>query len=523
MSVHSWRKVVLTIIFVILSIFYGVLFYQHASFNSEMMFNVAHIKSLTNIFTSPINFDYWNHTGSQINLFSPWLTLLSGLPFLNLNVATGFTIYLTVITFLTFVSSYYYINRFSNDIFESLLFSVIYTLSFNRFFLVFQQQSLANYLAVIFLPMVYYGLYVILHGQYRQWYILAWGMSLIVWTAPYLAIAVTLTMIPLVILTIFSKTSHSWSYWGKSLLALLQATCLTVLVTLGFTAPLIEQQLQTKWRQVPIVNFDFVKWFKDFHLSKMQLYALIAIAVLLGLLLILIFFQSHFAYKLILLEMIPIVILVIGRYDPFEFDISRLIFSFQSVLDFFLAMIVSRVVILIFQEAPAIWKLVLVLAVTAACSGMIFQQATSLQPQTAVSENLQFDAKKVVRDFHDKVTKNGNQFLINERKAKVNFYTQKSDYWIQYYNPQATTMDLPIQNYAGYRITLNNEKVKIKTSPRQTIQLQTNPGKNIIEIHAQYTWIGILALLINLFSFMLLGYLSINKGFWTNKKNAHTS
>jgi hypothetical protein len=55
MSVHSWRKVVLTIIFLILSIFYGVLFYQHASFNSEMMFNVAHIKSLTNIFTSPIN------------------------------------------------------------------------------------------------------------------------------------------------------------------------------------------------------------------------------------------------------------------------------------------------------------------------------------------------------------------------------------------------------------------------------------------------------------------------------------
>lgn len=523
MSVHSWKKVILGSIFLILSIFYSVLFFQHATFSDQMLFNIAHLKSLTNIFVSPINFDYWNHSGSLVNLYSPWLTVLSGLPFVSINATGGFVFYLTLITFLTFVSAYYYMNRFSHDTLESMLFSVIYTLSFNRFFQVFQQQRLENYLVMIFLPMAYFGLYSILHGDYRRWYILAWGMALIAWTAPYMALAVTLTMLPMVGLMIFSKTTHSWRYWGETILALLQALGLTILVTLGFTAPLFENQLQTKLQQVPIKNVNYQLWFEQFHFSDVQLYSLIAIGVLLLLLLFLIFFKSGFTYKLLLLEMVPIVMLLLNRYSLKEIDISRIIFSLQSILDLFVAIVVSRIVIMLFQETPAIWKLLIVTAVTLGCVGMIFQQANGLANKNKFSENSKTDYAKVVWDYHDQAATAKEQFLVNGKKAKVSFYTQNSDYWIQYYNPQATTMDLPIQNYSGYRITLNNEPVKTNISKRQTVQLQTNPGKNIIEIHAQYTLIGIISLLINLFSFILLGYLSINKGFWMNKKSSHSS
>jgi hypothetical protein len=113
MSSRSWRRVIIGVIFLILTIFYTSLFLNHAAVTNELIFNIAHIKSLSSIFVSPINFDYWGHTGSLINLYSPWLTILPGILFLNQNVIIGFLIIISLITYATLVSSYYYMKKFS--------------------------------------------------------------------------------------------------------------------------------------------------------------------------------------------------------------------------------------------------------------------------------------------------------------------------------------------------------------------------------------------------------------------------
>lgn len=517
MSSSSWKKIILNLIFLILSIFYSVIFYQHAELVDATNFNIEHIKSLTNVFVSPINFDFWNHSGSQINLFSPWLTLLPGLAFLNFNVNVGLTMFIGLITFLTFVSAYHYMFRFSRDTLEALLFSFIYVYSFNRFWLVFQQQRIENYLVMIFLPMVYYGMYQLLHGEFHQWYLVSLGMPLIVWTSPYMALGVFITLMPMVILMIFSKRSHHWNYWGKLCLGLMQAVFLTVLMTVGFTGPLLENQLEHPLKQMPMQNFNYIKWYRDLNFTTVQTYLLLVIAVLLGLLMLLIFFKSSFTYKMIMLEMIPLTAMLLIKFS-LPVDISRLINSFQSILDLFLAIVVSRIIIMLFQEAPVLLKLgVLILAVLG-LGGFNYVQANQIKAPVSISQRKNTKTQQYVVNYHDDAKKSGTEFLVNGRVAKVSFYTQGSDYWIQYYNPQSVTMDLPIQNYSGYRVQLNNENVKTRTSQRNTLELQTNPGKNIIEIHAKYTLLGYSCLLLNLCGFVLLGYLFVNRGYWNSRR-----
>jgi len=381
MSNRSWKKVILGSIFLVLSIFYTVIFFQHAAFGNEMIFNIAHIKSLTNIFVSPINFDYWNHSGGQVNLYSPWLTILPGILFLNGNVAYGFSFLLTVITFLTLTSAYFYMNKFSKNTLESLLFSVIYTFSLNRFQQVFQDQRLENYLVLIFLPMVYYGAFQIFSGEFKHWLNLACGMSLIVWTAPYMALSVSLTLIPMAVLMLFSKVSHSWTYWGHLLINIGEVIGLSALMTVGFWGPLIENQLQNKFVQNPVANLDYFKWFQNLNLSNVQQYLLIAIAVLLLVLLIFIFFQNSFAYKLLMIEIIPLSIAMVVKFKITGIDLSRLVLSLQSILELFVIIIVTRIIIMLFQEAPIIFRLVIVAATMIGLCFLVYAQANQIKPK----------------------------------------------------------------------------------------------------------------------------------------------
>ena len=126
-------------------------------------------------------------------------------------------------------------------------------------------------------------------------------------------------------------------------------------------------------------------------------------------------------------------------------------------------------------------------------------------------------------DYHDVAQKNNNKFLVNNKQEKVSYYTKGSDYWIQYINPQTTTIDIPIQYSPNYQIQINNESVSAKKTKQNTLQVKTNPGKSIIEIHSHYDWLSLSFLLINLFGFMLLIYFSLQNIPLKNKKNPENS
>lgn len=516
MSSHSWRRIIVGIIFLILTIFYTLLFLKHASVTNELIFNIAHIKSLSNIFISPINFDYWGHTGSLINFYSPWLTILPGLLFLNQNVIIGFVLIFALVTYLTFTSSYYYMKKFSNDTLEALLFSVIYTLSFNRFMLVFSEQRIENYLVLIFLPMVYYGAFQIFNGKFQDWLTLTLGMTLIIWTSPYMALAIILTLVPILPLMIFSRLSHHWSYWGKTLLNLIKAGLTTGILTVGYWGPLLENQWTKKLLQQKRSRFDYWAWFSKEFLTRNNWYFFLTLIILLGLVLIVIFLKSSFSYKIMILESFVIVALLV-THPQLPVDISRLMFALITIVDLFAIVVLTRVILLLFQEGPVILQLLILLLTIGGLGYLTYSQANQLHPHNKIEIAQKIDYKSLVVNYHDQALESKNHFLIDGHSSQVQFNTKGNEYWLQYYNPQAVKMDIPIQNYAGYKVTVNNEQPKIFSSKRHTLLLQTDPNKNIIEIHAHYTVLAIISLLINLFSFIGLGYIYFSDK-WKMKK-----
>ncbi|MCV3762781.1 hypothetical protein OF389_07655 [Companilactobacillus farciminis] len=521
MSNRSWKKIILGLTFLILSIFYTVLFFNKANFDETMIFNVAHLKSLSNVFVSPINFDFWNHAGSQINFFSPWLTILTGWLFVQFNIAYGFSVYLTLVTFLTLVSAYFFMNRFHKDTFEAILFAVGYSFSLNRLLLVFADQRLENYLVLIFLPMVYFGAYQFFTNH--SWKYLVWGEVLILWTSPYVALAVASTLIVALVLMPFNRLTHSWQYVKKLSINSLKVFSLGILTTIGFVGPMVLMVINSRWQQDPIKNFDYLKWFTNIQLPQLQWYLIIAIGGLLTILILMIFLQSSFAYKIIILEMIPIAILLMLKPQISQVDLSRLIFAFQTILDFFFIIILCRMILLVFQESPAILRLMILLITISGLGYLNYSLVNENNPRQTLQMANSIDYKKVVVNYHDKSKSNDNKYLINRKQEKVSYNTKEGDYWIQYINPKTVTIDIPIQYLANYQVQINNESTTFQRTKRNTIQLKTNPGKNIIEIHSHYDWLNFSFLLINLFGFIVLIYFSLQNIPWKNKKNPENS
>ena len=515
MSNHAQKKVVLGIIFLLLSLFYTALFINFAA-PKNLTFNIAHILSLKNIFSSPINFDYWNHSGSLINLYSPWLTVSTGNLFLHGNLVIGFFVFFGVITYLTIWSAFHYMQKFSQDTFEALLFAIFYTFSMNRLLLVFQEQRVENYLVMIFLPMVYYGTFQIFSGKSKNWLNFTFGLAMILWTSPYVAIAVVLTVIPVILLVLFNKISHHWQYWGQLSLMLLKSLLLFIFLTIGFIGPLIENQLTKKIVQAHYQNFNYVTWFQKLNLSQTNQYLILFTAGLVILLLGVIYLKSSFSYKVILLELIPLIYLSIVKFD-LPYDVSRLIFAFRTIIDFFLILILVRMIMLLFQESPAVIRLLILLvaAITLGSGNYFFAQS---QQTTPININQKVNYHKVVTNYHDQAATADDQYLVNGDTQKVQYFTKGGNYWIQYYNSQVVTMDIPIQMYPGNQISVNNEKTKIRRTKFNTVQLRTDPNKNIIEVHSHHTLVAFICLLLNGIGFIGLLYLFIRQKQLENKK-----
>ncbi|USF96870.1 hypothetical protein [Latilactobacillus sakei] len=125
------------ILFVVLSIFYTYLMApQHTLIARDSLDGYFHLNralSLRHIWYSPINFNDWGGVGNATALFYPWLTIY---PMHLLTVifgpVSGFLLSLTLVTFLTLVSSYISAIKFSGEQLFGILFALIYTFSFIR-------------------------------------------------------------------------------------------------------------------------------------------------------------------------------------------------------------------------------------------------------------------------------------------------------------------------------------------------------------------------------------------------------
>ena len=158
---------------------------------ADLSFHLNRLLGMEGIYASPINFKAFYGIGLGVNYFYPFLTYY---PFFVLyrlfhSVFLGYYIYQYLLTILTFLIAYYSISNImvnedkeNKKDFAGLLFATFYTFSLYRLDNIVIRFATGEFIAYAFIPLVFYGLYTILKGDYRKWYILSIGMSLVAYS-----------------------------------------------------------------------------------------------------------------------------------------------------------------------------------------------------------------------------------------------------------------------------------------------------------------------------------------------------
>ena len=158
---------------------------------ADLSFHLNRLLGMEGIYASPINFKAFYGIGLGVNYFYPFLTYY---PFfvlyrLSHSVFLGYYIYRYLLTLLTFLIAYYSISNImviegkkNKKDFAGLLFATLYTFSLYRLDNIVIRFATGEFIAYAFIPLVFYGLYTILKGDYRKWYILSIGMSLVAYS-----------------------------------------------------------------------------------------------------------------------------------------------------------------------------------------------------------------------------------------------------------------------------------------------------------------------------------------------------
>lgn len=543
MKNKTFRTIILGVIFLVLSILYTVLYAPNGSIrlmdSYDMLFHLNRIASLSNIFQSPVNFEYWGQVGNMTSEFYPWLTLIPGYLILQVvgNPVIGFLVFLTVITFATFTSAYFFMKKFSDNTLQSFLFSIIYTLSFFRMASVFYRAGLAEYTCYIFIPMLFYEFYQLLSGNFKKWPLFALSFTLIVLTHPLTAFTTVILMLPLVLLVLFTKTAHSWSYWGKLILSGIGSIILVGLTTVGFVLPMIQQQKYISVNRPALLKLSSTakvpeQLFKDALGTDLRNYSFGVIMLFALLLLVIFIWKDKAKYRLIGIEML-IALVLSTNLIPWNqlqntfFNYMQFPWRFLNLFTFFASIYIAYGVTKIVDKRSPLLKLLVMILIMAGCINQAYVSGNQLNHQITLAK----DPSRITTSNANKYIKQFTQedyypvrslfyakdlgkhvYILNGERTNLPTKITSNTYTVNYFNQKPETIDFPVLVYKGLNVHINNEAVDYKISERGTAMVKTKPGQNKIVLKYEYSTVAKAALGLNAVGFVIMAWLSINQG-----------
>lgn len=162
------------------------------------------------------------------------------LPFAVLGVFTGaypaYEVMLFTMTILCGLFMYGMVKAVCKNPYVAFLAAILYTFSVYRLFDIYHRGALGEVFAFTFLPVVFWGLYHIVKGDCRKWYIIAIGFSLMIFSH---VISTVLTFITvLIFLVVYYK---DFVKEPKRFYYLALAGVVTLVITSSYIFPLLEQ------------------------------------------------------------------------------------------------------------------------------------------------------------------------------------------------------------------------------------------------------------------------------------------
>ncbi|NTO85815.1 hypothetical protein HQ826_12305 [Enterococcus faecium] len=478
------------------------------SVNQDTYFHLSRIIGLDNVWSSPVNFNNFDHHGTMMNIFYPWLTLYPAFLFYKMmgNLVLSYNIYYFFITFLTMVVSYFSMKQIKNNRYISLLFSIIYTFSAYRAIDIFHRASLGEAVALTFLPLILMGCYEIYIRDYQKWYWLSIGMTLVVYTH--------LLSVAMVSVFIGGTLFLSFYFWDQKiarLLSLLKATVLTFFLSAGFLIPFI-QQSRAQELKVPLG-----KELSGMAPSDMLTHILnnnynnytIGLFLFLGLIGAFIFIKKLTADDLFIFFLGVFVLFCSTNLFPWQLFNHTPVKSLQFVWrlngfsSLFIAYTMSIVIYYIFSTKNNSWKIMVFtfLALILHLSGVsnsIHANKDSLtliapEDAVAIAENYNHTDYANKESIYHPDMINNDQYLLGNQEINptTHFMSNKLTIELDNSNNKNTVLTTPIYRYKGQVASINGKLVQTKLSKFGTTELTIPPGINKVVITYQYTKLSI--------------------------------
>lgn len=152
------------------------------------------------------------------------------------SVSFAYQFMLFSMTVLCGVFTYITVNHIYKRPFAAAIAALLYTFAVYRLLDMYHRAALGETLTFTFIPIVFLGLYHIIKGDYKKWYILAIGYSLMIFTHVISSVLMFATM--LIFLLIYNKSLREEP---KRILYLVVAGAVTLLTVSYYLLPMLEQ------------------------------------------------------------------------------------------------------------------------------------------------------------------------------------------------------------------------------------------------------------------------------------------
>lgn len=247
--VQNKRNIILFLIFIVVVSSFTLFIIPNMSRGHDLAFHLSRISAIKDNLKLGIigGFIYPNYLGGYgygNPLFYPdiFLYIPAFLSYLGLSVITSYKIFLLIISFVSVLSMYICVKGISGNKRSAIISSVIYGFAAYRLVDMFTRAALGETLAFAFAPLVIYGIYEIVYGNPKKYYILTIGMSGLILSH---LISTYLIGILLVILCLIN--SKKFFNEKKRIGYLCIAAFITFLLTSFYLLPMLEQMLDGKF------------------------------------------------------------------------------------------------------------------------------------------------------------------------------------------------------------------------------------------------------------------------------------
>lgn len=463
------------------------------------------------------------------------------IPFALVGIFTStyfaYDVMIFTMTVLCGIFMYKAVNTIYTSSYAASISGILYTFAVYRLFDIYQRGALAEALSFTFLPIIFLGLYYIIKGDYKKWYILVIGYALLIFTHVISSVLMFVTL--LILLCVYYK---SFIREPRRVAYLFLAGVITIALTAYYIFPTLEQILSNSFYYdsrrpgggagYGKVGFDILLWgfISGIAYPKTEIWTGI------GIVLTLVVFSRFFVKnnKTEALKSVDIALIIgvcfiiaISRIFPwgrFPFSLLEFIqypWRLYEFVSYFFALAGGYCLSLIFvkYKSRVIVFLAIILAtmITTYIQSENFKYLYSLDVLKIYSEDSD-ETPRFQNRYHliggeyfpsklpsiEYIRDRGEVVETSNKETRISNF--KRDYNITSFHldiSEADTLVLPLLYYYGYSVTLNDNDLPVLQNKNGLIEVPVDQSGRV-EAYYKGTTIQKISFYISIVSILVL-------------------